>query len=69
MRPITANDINHLINRYTSLKSVQKLEAVKVFLIAISEVTSRLSLSIYRWKALSEQNMNISKYFNNTLLS
>ena len=44
------------INR---LKSVQKLEAVKIFLLAISEITAGLSLFIYRWQAVSEQNMKM----------
>ena len=28
-----------------------------------------LSLSLYGWKALTEQNINMGKYFNNTLVS
>ena len=40
-----------------------------MFLLAISETSVGLSLSIYRWKALPEQNINMQKYFNNTLLS
>ena len=30
-----------------------------MFLLAISETDIGLSLSIYRWKALSEQNINM----------
>ena len=40
-----------------------------MFLLAIIETAVGLSLSMYRWNALPEQNINISKYFNNTLLS
>ena len=38
-----------------------------MFLLAISETTDGLLL--YRWKAFPEQNINMQKYFNNTLLS
>ena len=40
-----------------------------MFLLAISETTVGLSLSTYHWKALPEQNINMQKYFNNSLLS
>ena len=38
------------------LQSVQKLEAVQMFLLTIAETTVGLSLSLstYRWKALSK---------------
>ena len=38
---------------------VQKLDAVKMFLLSISETFIALLLSIYRWKALSEQKIYI----------
>ena len=41
------------------LQSVQKLKAVKMFLLAISETTVGLSLSMYRWEALHEQDINM----------
>ena len=40
-----------------------------MFLLTISETSVGLSLSIYHWKALPEQNVNMQKYFNNNLLS
>ena len=40
-----------------------------MILLAISEPSVGLSLSIHRWKALPQQNMNIQIYFGNTLLS
>ena len=40
-----------------------------MLLLAISEKIVGLSLSIYRWKALPEQNIIMEKYFTNTLLS
>ena len=46
------------------LKFVQKLEAHSMFLPAISETSVGLSLSIYRWKTLPEQNVNITLYLN-----
>ena len=39
-----------------------------MFLVALSEASVGLSLSIYRWKALPVQNMNMQKYFNHTFL-
>ena len=39
-----------------------------MLLPAISETTVGLSLPIYRWRALLEENLNILKYFINTLL-
>ena len=36
-------------------------------LLAISEKTVGLSLSIHHWKALSEQNMNIIQLFGRLL--
>ena len=45
-----------------------KLDAAKIVSVSISETTVGLLLSRYRWKALPEQNMNMQKYFNNTLL-
>ena len=40
-----------------------------MFLLAIYETSVGLSLFIYRWKALPEQNINMLKYFNTTSLS
>ena len=40
-------------------KSVQRLEEHNLFLLDISETTVKLSLSIYRWKLLTEQNINM----------
>ena len=40
-------------------KSVQNSEALKMSSLAIFETTVGLSLSIYRWKALPEKNINI----------
>ena len=42
----------------SSTKSVQELQEIKMFSLAISETTVGLSLSRYRWKALPEQNIN-----------
>ena len=46
----------------------QKLEALKMFLLATSVTTDGLSLSIYYWKALLEQNKNMQIYLNKTVL-
>ena len=43
---------------FPRLQPVQKLEAAKMFLLAISETTVELSLFTYRWKALPEQQIN-----------
>ena len=41
------------------LTFVQKLGAVKMFVLAISEAIVGLSLSVYYWKGLPERNMNM----------
>ena len=48
-----------LVSDIFGLKSVQKLEAHKIFLLGISEISVGLSLNIYHWKALPGQNINM----------
>ena len=45
--------------KFYKTKSVQRLEAHNLLLLAISETTVELSLSIDRWKLLTEQNINM----------
>ena len=40
-----------------------------MFLLAISETSVGLSLSIYHWKVLPEHNLNMKKFVHNTLMS